>query len=82
MTDHFSCIPLSQLLEIILNQYKLKKNIFGIYEELFFNPTKNPGHKTYRFGKLLETPIGVAAGPQTQLAQNIVASWLCGAPLN
>ncbi len=28
---------------------------------------------------ILETPIGVAAGPHTQLAQNIIASWLCGA---
>ena len=27
----------------------------------------------------METPIGVAAGPQTQLAQHIVISWLTGA---
>lgn len=27
---------------------------------------------------MLETPIGVAAGPQTQLSQNIVAAWLTG----
>jgi len=32
-----------------------------------------------RYGRTLDTPIGVAAGPHTQLAQNIVASWLCGA---
>ncbi|MCP3929163.1 MAG: putative selenate reductase subunit YgfK [Bacteroidetes bacterium] len=31
------------------------------------------------FGQKLESPIGVAAGPHTQLAQNIVAAWLCGA---
>ena len=30
-------------------------------------------------GARLETPIGVAAGPHTQLAQNIVVAWLCGA---
>ncbi len=30
-------------------------------------------------GKTLGAPLGVAAGPHTQLAQNIVASWLCGA---
>jgi putative selenate reductase len=29
----------------------------------------------------LETPFGVAAGPQTQMAQNIIASWLVGARL-
>jgi putative selenate reductase len=32
-----------------------------------------------RYNQLLETPIGVAAGPQTQLAQNIISAWLCGA---
>jgi putative selenate reductase len=30
-------------------------------------------------GHALAAPLGVAAGPQTQLAQNIVSSWLCGA---
>ncbi|NHZ87363.1 MAG: putative selenate reductase subunit YgfK, partial [Planctomycetia bacterium] len=32
-----------------------------------------------RYGQTLETPIGVAAGPHTQLAQNIVLAWLFGA---
>lgn len=32
-----------------------------------------------RFGQWLETPLGVAAGPHTQLAQNIVSAWLYGA---
>ena len=31
------------------------------------------------FGRTLAAPLGVAAGPHTQLAQNIVASWICGA---
>lgn len=31
------------------------------------------------FGSSLETPIGPAAGPHTQLAENIVAAYLCGA---
>ncbi len=31
------------------------------------------------FGHTVAAPLGVAAGPHTQLAQNIVASWLCGA---
>ena len=37
------------------------------------------GYSAERFGQLLETPIGVAAGPHTQLSQNIVAAWLTGA---
>lgn len=32
-----------------------------------------------RYGKVLETPVGVAAGPHTQLSVNIIAAWLCGA---
>ncbi|MCK4530303.1 MAG: FAD-dependent oxidoreductase, partial [Candidatus Marinimicrobia bacterium] len=35
--------------------------------------------KTAIFGQDLETPIGLAAGPHTQMAQNIIAGWLCGA---
>jgi len=31
------------------------------------------------FGQPIGIPLGVAAGPHTQMAQNIVASWLCGA---
>ncbi len=31
------------------------------------------------FGKELHTPLGVAAGPHSQMAQNIVAAWLLGA---
>ena len=32
-----------------------------------------------RYGQTLDTPIGVAAGPHTQLAQNIICAWLTGA---
>ena len=31
------------------------------------------------FGKSIENPVGPAAGPNTQLAQNIVASYVAGA---
>ena len=32
-----------------------------------------------RYGQMLETPIGVAAGPHTQLSINIITAWLTGA---
>ena len=79
MTDHFAILPLSDLLKILLNQYENTKSILGISKTLFFKPDSNDSFRTSRFGSLLETPIGVAAGPQTQLAQNIVVSWLTGA---
>lgn len=53
--------------------------IFGIARSLFFTPGSADPFRTSRFGRLLETPLGVAAGPHSQMAQNIVAAWLCGA---
>ena len=79
MTDKFSIIPFRQLFKIIVDQLDNKHRFFGIPEDVFFKPGKNDPFRVQRYGQLLETPIGVAAGPHTQLAQNIVASWLCGA---
>lgn len=79
MTDYFTTIPLAQLLELILNQYQKKQSILGISQEQFFNPKEHTKISSKRFDDLLETPIGVAAGPHSQLAQNIIASWLTGA---
>lgn len=79
MADHFSPITIKHLLQIILNEYESEKSIFGIPEELFFNPVKNSQFQTSQFNQQINTPIGVAAGPHTQMAQNIVASWLMGA---
>ena len=78
MTDQFAITPLDQLLQIILNQLN-KGSVFGIPSELFFKPNSSDSFRLKRFGKLLETPVGVAAGPHTQLAQNIVVAWLTGA---
>jgi putative selenate reductase len=79
MAGHFSPITIKHLLRIILNEYESEKSIFGIPEELFFNPVKNSQFQTSQFNQQINTPIGVAAGPHTQMAQNIVASWLMGA---
>ncbi len=79
MTDRFEIIPLEQLADIIFNQLRGSDSVFGIPREAFFTPRKNDLFKTERYGQILETPIGVAAGPHTQLAQNIVSAWLTGA---
>ena len=79
MSDKFSIIPLRQLLQIILSQIDKHKSFFGIQEELFFKPKNTDTFRLNLFGQSLETPIGVAAGPHSQLTQNIVAAWLCGA---
>jgi putative selenate reductase len=79
MTDQFYPLPLKDLLRMILYQYETTHTIFGIPEALFFKPYPGEPLAGQRFGHLLESPVGVAAGPHTQLAQNIVAAWLCGA---
>ncbi|MGD8612040.1 MAG: putative selenate reductase subunit YgfK [Desulfobacterales bacterium] len=54
-------------------------HIFGIQKELFFVPQSTDPFRMQRYGQLLETPLGVAAGPHTQLSQNLIAAWLAGA---
>ncbi|PIY07135.1 MAG: putative selenate reductase subunit YgfK, partial [Bacteroidetes bacterium CG_4_10_14_3_um_filter_31_20] len=79
ISDKFSTISLDRLFQIILKDYNKRKEIFGIPEELFFVPSKNDNFKITRYGNTLETPIGIAAGPHSQMAQNIISAWLCGA---
>ncbi|MCP4297501.1 MAG: putative selenate reductase subunit YgfK [Proteobacteria bacterium] len=78
MSDIFTCYPIEKLVQWILNEEKTG-SILGIQKELFFTPKSSDLFRMKRYGQTLETPIGVAAGPQTQLSQNIIAAWLTGA---
>ncbi|HNW98491.1 MAG TPA: putative selenate reductase subunit YgfK [Bacteroidales bacterium] len=79
LTDKFSTIPVEQLYSMIENELKSRKEIFGIPQELFFTPSTSDKFRMKRYGQMLESPLGVAAGPHTQMAQNIISAWLCGA---
>jgi putative selenate reductase len=79
MNPEFKIIPFRQLVQITLNQLDNKRSFFDIPKELFFNPIKENIFRLSRFGQGLETPLGTAAGPHTQMTQNIVVAWLCGA---
>ncbi len=70
---------LERLLGIILNSFDKKGEIFDIPEKLFYKHWHNPALYTSKFGQELHNPIGLSSGPLTQLAQNIVSGWLCGA---
>ncbi len=76
--DLFFCKDIDVLLKWILDDLEQRDEIFGIGREQFFVPGTDQPFRTYRYGELLETPLGVASGPHTQLAQNIVAAWLTG----
>jgi putative selenate reductase len=78
MSDNLTPCNIERLLQWILAEEK-QGQIFGIRKELFFVPQSSDVFKIKRYGQELETPIGVAAGPHTQLSQNIISAWLAGA---
>lgn len=79
MTDKFYPIPLADLLKRILYELSTNTEVLNLPKSRIVNPKFYPDLKIRRFDKVLSTPYGVAAGPHTQLAQNIIASWLFGA---
>ncbi len=79
MSDRFHPFTIEQLTNWTADELEHKDSIFGIPRSLFFVPQKDDGFRTEVYGQRLETPIGIAAGPHSQLSQNIVTAWLCGA---
>ena len=79
MSDRFRPLSLEHLVGWIADELAAKSSIFGIPRALFFTPSAHDRFRAKVYGHPLETPIGVAAGPHSQLAQNIVVAWLCGA---
>jgi len=77
--DKFFCVDLDFLIQWILRDLEEQGEIFSITRRLFFEPNSTDEFHLSRYGRILETPLGVAAGPHTQLAQNIVSAYLCGA---
>ncbi|HQN63384.1 MAG TPA: hypothetical protein PLG96_07780, partial [Flexilinea sp.] len=74
MSDRMTCIPFSQLLNWVFDEYQSQGTVFGVHQ-----PYKAKEGKTLElFGRKLETPIGPAAGPHTQLAQNIISAYFAG----
>ncbi len=77
-SDRFVCSSLKTLFEWI-EQFEKSGELFGISQDLFFKPKASDLFRMTRYDQLLETPLGVAAGPHTQLSQNIISAWLTGA---
>ncbi|NQT63804.1 MAG: putative selenate reductase subunit YgfK, partial [Candidatus Marinimicrobia bacterium] len=78
MNDKLYPVSIQHLITWMLSELK-SDQLFGIHKDLFFIPSESDPFRMQRYGQTLETPIGVAAGPHTQLSQNIIAAWLCGA---
>ena len=79
MSDSMKPLPFKTLLDWVLHEYRTAGSIFGIPRSLFFTPRPNTPYAIPDLnGSRLGTPIGPAAGPHTQLSQNIIAAWLSG----
>lgn len=76
MNDKMIPIPFKQLIHWIFEEYQRTQTIFGVSEVKFFHKQNDPFIQL--FGERMDTPIGPAAGPHTQLAQNIIAAYLSG----
>ncbi|MBQ7466131.1 MAG: putative selenate reductase subunit YgfK, partial [Oscillospiraceae bacterium] len=74
MSEKMYPIPFRSLMNWVVTEYAHDGAMFGV-------------HKCYRasgkslpiFGERIETPFGPAAGPNSQLAQNIIAAYFAGA---
>lgn len=69
-------ISFFKLLNQIFHESNNHSSVFGINKNGFF---KSEATKALNFlGTLLENPVGPAAGPHTQMTQNIIAGYLTG----
>lgn len=74
MSDIMRPIAFEQLLNWILTEKKQSGTVFGEHHPYHADAKYN---RTI-FERTLETPVGPAAGPHTQLAQNIAAAYYTG----
>lgn len=74
MSDRMHPIPFARMLDWTLREWQENGSVFGCHKVY----QAAPGRRFAFAGHRVETPIGPAAGPHTQLAQNIAAAYLCG----
>lgn len=67
-------IPFGAIVEWIMDEYDNYNTIFGVRKSVHIE-TEN---KIKLFDEHMELPFGPAAGPHTQLTQNIVAAYVAG----
>lgn len=72
-------LPLSVLVERLDRELAAGGEVFGVAPGAIWRPDPERDLASLHFGVPLGTPLGPAAGPHTQLAQNLVAGWLGGA---
>lgn len=71
-------MSLSSLVRRALAEHAATQNIYDLPEKKWYRGDAALDLSVSFHGERASTPIGPAAGPQSQLAQNIVLSWLGG----
>ena len=74
MSERMIPIPFRELMNWITTEYDRDGSVFGVHRPYIAGEKNLPIFS----GETIETPFGPAAGPNTQLAQNIVASYVAG----
>ncbi len=78
MSDIMKSLSFEYIIEDCLQDYYTKGRILEIDKKDFFTDI-NDNYKSIFNGEYLRYPVGPAAGPHTQLAQNLLAAYLTGA---
>ncbi|MGO1581524.1 MAG: putative selenate reductase subunit YgfK [Peptoniphilaceae bacterium] len=78
MSEFMRPIPFKEIIEWSLTEYENCGSVFGIHKDKFYRNKSGKFLKTI-FGDEISSAVGPAAGPHSQLTQNIIASYLTGA---
>ena len=74
MSEKMYPIPFDSLMNWVTSEYAQCGDVFGVHKHYHTSGKSLP-----IFGERIETPFGPAAGPNSQLAQNIIAAYAAGA---
>lgn len=77
MSDRMRSIPFGNLLERVFGELRAQGSVFSIAASDFYKDSAECPVQV--FGQRARCALGPAAGPHTQLAQNIITSYLVGA---
>ena len=75
---HLYPIPFADLARRMCREVETSGAVFDLPERKWWIPDPALDFSAIHFSRRAATPVGPAAGPHTQLAQNIVLAWLAG----
>ncbi len=78
MSDIMRPVPFEELIKRLFNEYTKTRKIFS-FDKALSGPKPSIHEPMKLFGESASAPVGPAAGPHTQLAQNIITAWAAGA---